>query len=401
MIAPKLRFSEFKDEWFEKKLEEIATVERGKFSPRPRNDPKFYNGEMPFIQTGDVANCGIYLEKYTQTLNEEGIKVSKVFPKNSILITIAANIGDTAITRFPVACPDSLVAIQPLENIANTHFLNNLLELKKEYLDSQATQNAQKNINLQVLKPLELVIPNYQEQTKIAEFLSAVDDKISQLSRELELLNQYKKGVMQKIFSQEIRFKNENGEDFGEWEEVPLNFVCDVRDGTHDSPKYVKKGYPLVTSKNLKDGKLDLTDISLISQTDFDNINKRSKVHTGDIIFGMIGTIGNPVLLKESNFAIKNVALIKEKDELLNKFLIHFLNSSLFDRQVKVLNVGNTQKFLSLNQIRNLSVPKPTIQEQEKIAEFLTAIDERIDHTTTQLNHTKQWKKGLLQQMFV
>ena len=401
MIAPKLRFSEFKDEWFEKKLEEIATVERGKFSPRPRNDPKFYNGEMPFIQTGDVANCGIYLEKYTQTLNEEGIKVSKVFPKNSILITIAANIGDTAITRFPVACPDSLVAIQPLENIANTHFLNNLLELKKEYLDSQATQNAQKNINLQVLKPLELVIPNYQEQTKIAEFLSVVDDKISQLSQQLELLNQYKKGVMQKIFSQEIRFKNENGEDFGEWEEVPLNFVCDVRDGTHDSPKYVKKGYPLVTSKNLKDGKLDLTDISLISQTDFDNINKRSKVHTGDIIFGMIGTIGNPVLLKESNFAIKNVALIKEKDELLNKFLIHFLNSSLFDRQVKVLNVGNTQKFLSLNQIRNLSVPKPTIQEQEKIAEFLTAIDERIDHTTTQLNHTKQWKKGLLQQMFV
>lgn len=401
MIAPKLRFSEFKDEWFEKKLEEIATVERGKFSPRPRNDPKFYNGEMPFIQTGDVANCGIYLEKYTQTLNEEGIKVSKVFPKNSILITIAANIGDTAITRFPVACPDSLVAIQPLENIANTHFLNNLLELKKEYLDSQATQNAQKNINLQVLKPLELVIPNYQEQTKIAEFLSAVDDKISQLSRQLELLNQYKKGVMQKIFSQEIRFKNDNGEDFGEWEEVPLNFVCDVRDGTHDSPKYVKKGYALVTSKNLKDGKLDLTDISLISQTDFDNINKRSKVHTGDIIFGMIGTIGNPVLLKESNFAIKNVALIKEKDELLNKFLIHFLNSSLFDRQVKVLNAGNTQKFLSLNQIRNLSVPKPTIQEQEKIAEFLTAIDERIDHTTAQLTHTKQWKKGLLQQMFV
>jgi type I restriction enzyme, S subunit len=231
--------------------------------------------------------------------------------------------------------------------------------------------------------------------------LSVVDDKISQLSRQLELLKQYKKGVMQKIFSQEIRFKNDNGEDFGDWEEVPLNFVCDVRDGTHDSPKYVKKGYPLVTSKNLKDGKLDLTDISLISQTDFDNINKRSKVHTGDIIFGMIGTIGNPVLLKESNFAIKNVALIKEKYELLNKFLIHFLNSSLFDRQVKVLNAGNTQKFLSLNQIRNLSVPKPTIQEQEKIAGFLTAIDERIDHTTAQLTHTKQWKKGLLQQMFV
>ncbi|MFP6813951.1 MAG: restriction endonuclease subunit S, partial [Moraxella sp.] len=326
-------------------------------------------GDLAFSRVGSVDRCAII------TNNEEGWLFS-----------------------------GRILRVRPNKSIIEPKFLMYVLKTEetKFRIRSVAVGQTMPSLNTEILKNFSVDISNNrQEQTKIAEFLSAVDDKISQLSRQLELLNEYKKGVMQKIFSQEIRFKNDNGDDFGEWEEVLLNSVCDVRDGTHDSPKYVKEGYPLVTSKNLKDGKLDLTDISLISQTDFDNINKRSKVHAGDIIFGMIGTIGNPVLLKESNFAIKNVALIKERNELLNKFLIHFLNSSLFDRQVKVLNAGNTQKFLSLNQIRNLSVPKPTIQEQEKIAEFLTAIDEQIDHTTAQLTHTKQWKKGLLQQMFV
>lgn len=401
MIAPKLRFSEFKDEWFEKKLEEIATVERGKFSPRPRNDPKFYNGEMPFIQTGDVANCGIYLEKYTQTLNEEGIKVSKVFPKNSILITIAANIGDTAITRFPVACPDSLVAIQPLENIANTHFLNNLLELKKEYLDSQATQNAQKNINLQVLKPLELVIPNYQEQTKIAEFLSAVDDKISQLSRQLELLNQYKKGVMQKIFSQEIRFKNDNGEDFGDWEEIQLKDFLTLTLRPVDKPN---ENYHALGVRSHFKGLFNKYD----SQPEKNSMDVLYEVFENDIVV-------NITFAWEGAMAIANKIHHKglvshrfptyQTDEskiLLNFFRYIFIQKD-FLAELQLCSPGGAgrNRVLSKKDFLEISILKPSVQEQAKIAEFLTAIGERIDHTTAQLTHTKQWKKGLLQQMFV
>ncbi len=145
--------------WSQETLEDLSIVERGKFSARPRNDPRYFGGEMPFVQTGDVTGSKTYLNSFTQTLNQDGIGVSKVFPKGTILITIAANIGDTAITSFDVACPDSVVAIQPYSTKADTYWLKNVLDTKKEDLDSQSTQNAQKNINLQVLKPLVILTP--------------------------------------------------------------------------------------------------------------------------------------------------------------------------------------------------------------------------------------------------
>lgn len=226
MSVPKLRFEEFQNSWKIFRLEEIASVERGKFSVRPRNDPKYFGGHLPFIQTGDVSNANIFVKNYSQTLNYAGIEVSRVFPEGTILITIAANIGDTAITQFQVACPDSLVGINPNTNITNTYFLKYVLDLSKETLDSQATQNAQKNINLQILRPLPCCLPVLEEQTKIATFLFAVDEKIAQLSRKHELLLQYKQGMMQQLFSQKLRFKDDKGEDFPEWEEKLLGNIC-------------------------------------------------------------------------------------------------------------------------------------------------------------------------------
>ena len=127
-----------------------------------------------------------------------------------------------------------------------------------------------------------------------------------------------------------------------------LKDICDVRDGTHDSPLYVAEGYPLVTSKNIVDGKLDLNVVSFISQEDYDKINERSKVDNGDIIMPMIGTIGNPCLVGEdTDFAIKNVALIKfPNDEVKNKYILYFLKSGAFKRYVDSKNKGGTQKFL-------------------------------------------------------
>jgi type I restriction enzyme S subunit len=185
------------------------------------------------------------------------------------------------------------------------------------------------------------------------------------------------------------------------WEQRKLGEVKTIKDGTHDSPRYVPKGYPLVTSKNLNDSGLNLSDVSYISESDFDSINKRSKVNVGDIIFGMIGTIGNPVLLDESNFAIKNVALLKNDGPIQNHWLIQYLKSDVFNRLTSEKTAGNTQKFIGLNVIRNLIIDTPSIHEQVIIVSFLKLTDSIIAANQRRLDHLQSLKKYLMQNMFV
>lgn len=163
-------------------LEDIASVQRGKFSARPRNDPKYYGGDIPFIQTGDIANSSGHVRSYSQTLNDAGLAVSKLFPKGSLAITIAANIGDVAKVDFDFACPDSLVVIQPNKNVC-TAWLMHCLQSKKVELESLAPQNAQKNINLEALRPLALDVPPEREQQRIAIVLDTWDDAIEKTER--------------------------------------------------------------------------------------------------------------------------------------------------------------------------------------------------------------------------
>ena len=187
----------------------------------------------------------------------------------------------------------------------------------------------------------------------------------------------------------------------GDWEEKKLSDISDVRDGTHESPKYVLDGFPLITSKNLlSNGSIDFENINLVSEEDYTNINKRSKVDINDILFGMIGTIGNPVIVKETGFAIKNVALIKQQKELLNKFMIFYLSGNSIAKQFYIENTGGTQKFLALGVIRSLKIKFPPDTEQQKIAAFLTAVDNKIEQLSKKQELLGEYKKGLMQQIF-
>jgi len=155
------------------------------------------------------------------------------------------------------------------------------------------------------------------------------------------------------------------------FELVKLGEVCDVRDGTHDSPKYlVDGGYPLITSKNIINGKLDFQNVNLISREDLDKINKRSLVDDGDLIMPMIGTIGNPIIVhKDREFAIKNVALIKSKiaSKINNVYLKYILGSDKINNHFLSEAKGVAQKYLSLGFLRGLEIPLPPIEIQEKI----------------------------------
>jgi type I restriction enzyme, S subunit len=194
----------FDEEYESLPLEKIAIVERGKFTARPRNDPRYFGGSIPFVQTGDVVASNGFIRSYSQTLNEVGLEVSKLFPKGSILVTIAANIGDVAITEIDVACPDSIVVVQAKTGVCR-EWLKYALSAKKDDLDALATQNAQKNINLQVLRPLLIHVPSKDRQEKIAKVLLDCDKEIAQTIRLLELYRKQKQGLMQKLLTGEWR----------------------------------------------------------------------------------------------------------------------------------------------------------------------------------------------------
>ena len=254
-------------------------------------------------------------------------------------------------------------------------------------------------LNKATLEKLPMLVPPLPEQQKIAKILSTWDKAISTTERLIENSTQQKKALMQQLLTGKKRLLDESGERFkGEWEEVKLGKISDVRDGTHDSPEFIDVGYPLITSKNLlSSGRLDLSNVKFISEEDYLQINKRSGVNDGDILFGMIGTIGNPVKVKSSNYAIKNVALIKETGGLLNGFLIYYLSSHDIDKQIHRLNAGGTQKFVALGVLRNLVIRLPTQQEQQQIATVLTNADKEIDLLEQQLADLQQEKKALMQ----
>ena len=167
--------------WETERLGNLAKVERGRFSPRPRNDPKFYNGDFPFIQTGDISRSNGRLHNYSQTLNEFGIKVSKEFKKDTIVIAIVgATIGETAVLQIDTYAPDSVIGITPTSEAIDSIYLEFLLRFWKPVLKARAPEAARANININTLKPLGIILPsahlvtNFVSAVKKVEFLKTL-----------------------------------------------------------------------------------------------------------------------------------------------------------------------------------------------------------------------------------
>jgi type I restriction enzyme M protein len=161
------------------KLEEISEIKRGRFTHRPRNDPRFFGGVYPFIQTGDVVHAVASKVSFKQTLNEEGLAVSKLFQPPVVLITIAANIGDTAVLDYPACFTDSVVGLTPKEGV-NARFLELMMRGQKQHLNDIAPQMAQKNINVEILKPIRVPIPvSEDEQNQFVSKIEALECIIS------------------------------------------------------------------------------------------------------------------------------------------------------------------------------------------------------------------------------
>lgn len=242
----------------------------------------------------------------------------------------------------------------------------------------------------------EFVLPELAEQKRIVEQLAKISAVINTRKQQLDQLDELVKARFVELFGDTVL------NPFG-WEKELLGKICDVRDGTHDSPQYCDIGFPLVTSKNVTGGIIDLTDCSLICEKDYNKINERSKVDMGDIIMPMIGTVGKPVIVDiEPNFAIKNVSLIKFKSDsrVLNIYIRALLQSDYFDDAVLSKVRGGTQKFISLGDIRKLEILVPPLELQEQFAAFVKQADKSKIVVQKALDEAQTLFDSLMQQYF-
>lgn len=371
--------------------ESIFRVESG---GTPKSDVEAYwGGGIPWATLVDLPATD-FISEITgtqRTISDKGLKESsaKMIPANSVIVSTRATIGRIAINKVPIATNQGFknVIIEDPSKALPEYVALALTRLVPT-MKAWASGGTFAEISKSKFCELEIPLPPLEIQREIVAEIEAYQKVINGARA---VLDNYRPHIQ----------INPN------WPMESLGEVCDVRDGTHDSPKYVTEGYPLITSKNLKNGYIDFTDVNLISREDLDAINKRSKVDDGDLLMPMIGTIGNPIIADTTReYAVKNVALIKfPKGCLLdNRFLKDVLDSaemqSRFDRQ----SSGSTQKFIPLGFIRKLEIPLPPLAEQQAIVaeieaeqalvnanrELITRFEAKIQTTLSRI-----WGEGL------
>ncbi|HGH3617936.1 TPA: restriction endonuclease subunit S [Acinetobacter baumannii] len=272
-----------------------------------------------------------------------------------------------------------------------------------------SAKNSVDSVRMDMISKMEIKLPSLVEQTKIASFLSTVDEKISQLTQKHELLSQYKQGMMQKLFSQQIRFKADDGSEFGEWRKAKVGNITETIFGyPFDSKEMVEdnNGIPLMRGINI--GECHIRHSFELDRFFLKDTSKLEKyfVRVNDIVLSMDGSkVGrNSAFVTEKDagsLLVQRVCILREKENTNIQYVYQWIISKEFHRYVDQVKTSSGIPHISGKQIQDYEISYPCLEEQTKIANFLSAIDQKIGVVAQQIEHAKQWKKGLLQQMFV
>ena len=372
------------------RLKELGAIYTGN-TPSKKVGEYWSNNDIKFVKPDIIKDELCAISSANEYISASAKNASRIAPANSVLVTCIGNIGRVGITEEEVAFNQQINAIVPNRTIIPKYLAYAIYASRKQ-LQAIANAPVVPIINKTQFSNFEISIcESVEKQNKIIKILDAISEIITHDKKKIEELDNLIKARFVEMF----------GDNFGEI--VELGNVCDVRDGTHDSPKYHNEGYPLVTSKNICNGKIDFSTCNLIQKEDYDKINKRSKVEIGDILMPMIGTVGNPIIINTNNeFAIKNVALIKFKDNsvILNTFVKALLESDYFGRAVLSKTKGGTQKFISLGDIRKLELNLPPIELQNQFATFVAQVDKSKFAVQKSLEKTQLLFDSLMQEYF-
>ena len=378
MVIPKLRFKEFQEDWNNLKYKDVLTIKYGK------DHKKLNEGTIPVYGTGGIMR---YVNQY-------------LHDGESILICRKGTIDQPKYVNEKFWTVDTLFYTQIKDNSIPLFLYQHALQVNWLGLN-EAT--GVPSLNTTSINNVDIALPSKKEQTKIATFLSAVDEKIAQLSQKLHLLGQYKQGMMQKLFSQQIRFKADDGREFGEWEYKPLNEIA-----YKNSIKNKDGNITEVLTNSALQGVIKQSDYFDREIATEANLHGYYLVNINDFVYNPRISVHAPVGPIKRNkkcLGVMSPLYTIFTVEIGNlTYLEYFFDSNFWHDYVKsVANSGARHDRMNITNKDFFEMPVlyPCLEEQTKIANFLSAIDQKMDVVSEQLTQAKTWKKGLLQQMFV
>jgi len=397
-LVPVLRFKEFDGEWENNRLYDLSNLITKGTTPKT-----FTDSGVNYVKIEGLVGININKDKCLFIDEEVHLKELKrsILQENDLLFAIAgATVGKVGIVTTDILPANTNQALAIIR-LKNKEYLNYILQIlqsrvMKKYIYQSVSVGAQPNLNLEQIGDFRFNIPQLPEQQKIAFFLSAVDEKIQQLTRKKNLLEQYKKGVMQQIFSGQLRFKDENGNPYPDWEEKRLNEFCTFFSGgtpTSSNKEYYSGEIPFIGSGNIYDSEV----FSFISKEALDSSSAKL-VERGDLLYALYGANSGESAISKLEGAINQAILcIRTKES------IEYLNYILVSNKDKIVSkyLQGGQGNLSAQIIKKLKYKFPCLEEQQKIATYLSSIDTKIESVNNQITQTQTFKKGLLQQMFV
>ena len=382
MAVPKLRFKEFDGDWSPYVLKDFVSFRKGKGISKAD------------ISENGINECIRYGELYTtygQVIDHIHSKTN--VSKSECILSKAGDViipasGETQIDIATASCVlyDDIILsgdLNILSHEENGSWLAYYLSSAKKLEIAQLAQgNSVVHLYSSQLKDLKINKPSKEEQTKIASFLSNVDEKISQLTQKHTLLSQYKQGMMQKLFSQQLRFKADDGGEFGEWEEIALGKI---------------KGFSIASGKSSHE-KLELAKYYYYGSTGVIGYSNEYDYQGTRILIARVGHNAGYIYMVSGQYNVSDNTLILELPSNLDYI---FIRAFLEKFQLNKLVFGTGQPLITGSLLKKVVIQVPCLEEQTKIANFLSAIDQKIEVVAQQIEQAKTWKKGLLQQMFV
>lgn len=362
---------------------------------------KYYECGTPILQSKNITNGILDLEdvRFVNENDYNKYKEKYIPHKGNILLSNIGTIGKSLLIEEEknLLIAWNIFLIKVNESKINSKFLNFYFQYldMSNYYNKYLTGGTVKFINKKTMENIEIPNISLVNQIEIANKLEKVQKMIDIRKKQIEELDELIKSQFVEMFQS------------GNYPREELGKLCDVRDGTHDSPKYLEEsGYKFITSKNIINNEIDFSEVKYISKQDYDKFNTRSKVNYGDILMPMIGTIGKPMIVNipddEIDFAIKNVALIKflDNSQVTNIYIKNLLDSDYFENAILQNKRGGTQKFIALSDIRKMQIEIPPIELQNQFADIVKQIDKQKFEIQKNLEEMQKLQESLMNKYF-